>query len=99
MTKVESVREIISTKAHKRTAKNVAYEFQDFGVRLAQDLSDLRRKSFYIRLSKQFKRVDLERARDYALGYEKAKSKAKIFMWFLKEMGVLGQRPESTKVS
>ena len=89
---IQSIKEIISGKGRKRIPKNIAYEFQDFGVRLSQALGDLRRKSFYIKLSKQVERQYLERARDYALGYTKAKSKARVFMWYLKEMGALGKR-------
>lgn len=83
---IKSVKDIISARARVKTAKNIAYEFQDFGVRLAHSLGDMRRKSFYIKLSKEVDRSILERARDYALGYYKAKSKAKVFMWMLKEL-------------
>lgn len=78
--------QIIKGQAKKNIPKNIAYEFQEFGVRLAHDLGDLPRKSYYIKLSKQVERRYLERARDYALGYNKPKSKAKVFMWFLKEL-------------
>ena len=80
---------IFKNQAKKGIPKNIAYEFQEFGVRLAYALGDLKRKSYYIKLSKQLERDKLERAHDYALGYNKPKSKAKIFMWFLKEMGAL----------
>lgn len=82
---IQSVREIIEKRLNKKNPKNIAYEFQDFGVRLAHELNDTKRKSFYIKLAKEHPRQTLERARDYALGYSKARSKAKIFMWFLKE--------------
>ena len=78
--------QIIKNQAKKAIPKNIAYEFQEFGVRLAHDLGDLKRKSYYIKLSKQVERQLLERARDYALGYNKPKSKAKVFMWFLKQV-------------
>lgn len=78
--------QIIKNQSKKGIPKNIAYEFQEFGVRLAYDLGDLKRKSYYIKLSKQVERQLLERARDYALGYNKPKSKAKIFMWMLKEL-------------
>ncbi len=82
----QSLSQIIKSQGKKRVPKNIAYEFQEFGVRLAHDLEDLRRKSYYIKLSKQVDRAKLERARDYALGYNKPKSKARLFMWFLKEL-------------
>lgn len=83
---IKSVKDIIISRSRIKTAGNIAYEFQDFGVRLAQSLNDVARKSFYIKLSKEVDRATLERARDFAIGYEKAKSKAKVFMWFLKEL-------------
>ena len=82
---MKSIKEIIEERAKKKSAKNIAYEFQDFGVRLAEELNDTKRRSCYIKLAKNHPRHILERARDYALGYTKARSKAKIFMWFLKE--------------
>jgi len=87
---VQSVKDIITARSKIRLAKNIAYEFQDFGVRLAHSLNDMPRKSFYIKLSKEVDRPTLERARDFALGYEKAKSKAKVFMWFLHELKARG---------
>ena len=85
---MKSIKEIIEERTEKKSAKNIAYEFQDFGVRLAEELNDTKRRSFYIKLAKNHPRHILERARDYALGYTKARSKAKIFMWFLKESKV-----------
>ncbi|MCL5003658.1 MAG: hypothetical protein M1352_00060 [Patescibacteria group bacterium] len=87
---VHSVKEIINTKANKRIPKNIAYEFQDFGVRLAQSLGDLKHKSFYIKLSKEVDRSVLEKARDLASDYPKAKSKARVFMWYLHELRARG---------
>lgn len=83
---IKSVKDIIKARSRIKTAGNIAYEFQDFGVRLAHSLNDMSRRSFYIKLSKEVDRATLERARDFALGYEKAKSKAKVFMWFLTEL-------------
>lgn len=84
---IKSIKEIIEDKIKKKAAKNIAYEFQDYGVRLATDLEDLKHKSFYIKLAKEYPRNLLDSAKEYALGYTKAKSKAKIFMWFLRQRG------------
>jgi len=83
---IRSIKEIIQTKARRKVPKNIAYEFQDFGVRLSQSLGDLKNKSLYIKLSKEVERGILERARDFALGYHKPKSKGKVFMWYLNEL-------------
>ncbi len=82
---IRSVKEIIEDRLKKRVAKNIAYEFQEFGVRLSEELNDHKHKTYYIKIAKEYPRSLIEQARDYALGYSKAKSKAKIFMWYLKE--------------
>lgn len=61
------------------------HEFQVYGYRLAEELGDLRHKSLYIKLAKELPREVLEEA----LGFvktSKAKSKARLFMWKLKEI-------------
>lgn len=70
----------------KKSAKYVTHEFQDYGYRLAVKLDDLKHKSLYIKLAKTTKRPYLDQALSYALDYPKAKNKAKIFMWKLKEL-------------
>lgn len=85
---VRSIKEILEERKNKKMPRNIAHEFQDYGVRLAQDLGDQRRKAFYIKLAKECPRHILESAREYASGYSRAKSKAKIFMWFLTENNV-----------
>lgn len=64
----------------------ITQEFQDYGYRLACDLNDLKHKSLYIRLAKKEKRSLLEQARRYVIDAEHARSKAKLFMWKLKEL-------------
>lgn len=92
---IKTIKEILEEKRRKKNLGNIAYEFQDYGVRLAEALNDLRRKSFYIKLAKEQTRSVLEAAKEYALGYTKARSKAKIFMWFLKEKGILEAKSDS----
>ena len=86
---IRTIREIIEEKLKRDHHGNIAHEFQDYGVRLSEELGDSRRRSFYIKLAKEQPRAALEAAKEYALGYHKPKSKAKIFMWFLKEKGIL----------
>jgi len=65
--------------------KYVSQEFQDYGLRLAHELNDLAHKSLYIRLAKKEKRSLLELARSYVADAH-VRSKAKVFMWKLKEL-------------
>ncbi|MBD3362167.1 hypothetical protein GF362_00425 [Candidatus Dojkabacteria bacterium] len=70
----------------KKSAKYITKEYQDYGVRLAHKLNDPDHKSLYIKLAKEEKRGLLEKAASFALDYPNAKSKAKVFMWKLKEL-------------
>ena len=49
-------------------------------------MKDLKHKSLYIKLAKTTDRNMMEEAFAYAKHYNKAKNKARIFMWKLKEM-------------
>jgi hypothetical protein len=64
----------------------ITQEFQDFGYRMAMELDDLPHKSLYMRLSKTVDRLILERALSFVSDAQNAKSKAKLFMWKLKEL-------------
>ena len=76
--------------------KYVTKEFQDYGYRLAVQLNDLKHKSLYIKLAKERSRHDIEKALRFAKDYPKARNKAKIFMWKLKELGD-AKKDEKTK--
>lgn len=80
--------------------KHIFYEFQDYAYRLANDLDDLRHKSLYFRLVKFEKREILQKARDFAIDYpisnKKDSSRAKIFMWAMKQLKEYGRIPSST---
>lgn len=66
--------------------KYISQEFQDYGYRLACELDDLKHKSLYMRLAKQEDRALLEQARIFVKEAYDVKSKAKLFMWKLKEL-------------
>lgn len=65
---------------------NVSREFQFYGYELAKKLSDLKHKALYIKLAKEEPRDLLEKAYRFAIDYREAKSKAKLFMFKLKEL-------------
>lgn len=64
----------------------ISQEFQDFGYRLAVELDDLKHKSLYIKLAKEVNRAILEQARTFVIDADNAKSKAKLFMWKVKQL-------------
>lgn len=65
--------------------KFISREFQKYGYDLALELGDLEHKALYIKLSKEVPRAILEKAR-YFVKDSKARSRAKLFMWKLKEL-------------
>lgn len=64
----------------------ITQEFQDFGYRLAVELNDLKHKSLYIKMAKTVDRSVLERALSFVKDAYNAKSKAKLFMWKVKQI-------------
>lgn len=64
----------------------ITQEFQDFGYRLAVELDDLKHKSLYIKMAKNTDRSVLERALSFVKDAHSAKSKARLFMWKVKQI-------------
>ncbi|MCA9372616.1 hypothetical protein KC921_00790 [Candidatus Woesebacteria bacterium] len=64
----------------------ITQEFQDFGYRLSCELGDEKHKSLYIKLAKTVPRKLLEEARSFVIDADSAKSKARLFMWKLKQL-------------
>lgn len=65
--------------------KYISREFQKYGYNLAGELGDMEHKALYIKLSKEVPRAILEKAR-YFVKDSKARSRARLFMWKLKEL-------------
>jgi len=66
--------------------KYISREFQDYGYRLAEKLSDLKHKALYIKLAKEQPRSLLEEALNFVKDASNVKNRAKLFMWKLKEL-------------
>jgi len=65
--------------------KYISREFQSYGIYLSEELGDYKHKSLYIRLAKTVPRAILEKALSFVKDAN-AKSKAKLFMWKMKEL-------------
>lgn len=78
--------DILAKYQPKEDGKYISREFQDYGYRLAVDLDDLAHTSLYIRLAKTIPRGILDSARAFAVDAPNARSKARIFMWKLREL-------------
>ena len=66
--------------------KYITQEWQDYGYRLAVALDDLKNKSLYIKLAKELPRAWLEEAKNFVKDAYEVRSKARLFMWKLKEI-------------
>lgn len=76
----------ILDKYTPKEGKYISREFQDYGYRLAVDLDDLAHKALYMKLAKTTPRGLLDSARGFAMDAPNARSKARIFMWKLREL-------------
>jgi hypothetical protein len=65
--------------------KYISREFQKYGIYLSETLNDDKHKSLYIRLAKTVPRAILEKALTFVKDAN-ARSKAKLFMWKMKEL-------------
>jgi len=83
--------DILAKYEPKKEGKYISQEFQDYGYRLAVDLSDLAHKSLYIRMAKTVDRKILEAARSFVVDAEHANSKGRLFMWKVQELKAKGK--------
>lgn len=82
----QKVSEYDQRQAGKEQQSFINHEFQDYGMRLAHRMGDLKMKAFYIRAAKTMPRALLEDAAAFADTYNNARNKGKIFSWKLGEL-------------
>ncbi|MBI2601003.1 hypothetical protein HYW42_03555 [Candidatus Daviesbacteria bacterium] len=83
---MKQINKILDEVLYKDRPKNISHEFQFYGCFLAESLDDTKHYSLYIKLAKNTPRHLLDEALSYTKGYLKAKSKARVFMWRLKQL-------------
>ena len=66
--------------------KRISREWQDYAYRLALELGDTAHTSLYMRLVKNTPRFLVEEAKNFVKDAFEVKSKAKLFMWKLKQL-------------
>ncbi len=83
----ERVGAVLKKKFEKVGPVYAKHEFQEYGIRLSEELHDARHKSFYIKLSKEKPRGLLEQAKIFAKDYNtKSVNRGKLFTWKLSEL-------------
>ncbi len=88
---MESVKDILK-KFDPLKDKYISREYQSFGIYLSQKLDDERHKSLYIKFAKTIPRPVLEEALRFVID-AKARKKAALFMWKLKQLGAFQKYP------
>ncbi|MDD5147463.1 MAG: hypothetical protein PHV63_02900 [Candidatus Daviesbacteria bacterium] len=83
---MKSIKKIIGETKFKNRPKNISREFQMYGVYLAESLGDTKHYSLYIKLAKEIDRKILEEALNFTKDYYRARNKAQVFMWRLKQL-------------
>jgi hypothetical protein len=84
---MESLKEILKKRFKDKGPVRARYEFQEYGIRLAEELHDKGHKALYIKLAKERDRHLLESARIFATEFETPKAnRGPLFMWKLKEL-------------
>lgn len=68
----------------KAKKSNITKPYQFFGIWIAQNLDDYKNIPLYIKLAKEQDKVLLESAISYIKDYPNAKSKSRLFLWYLK---------------
>jgi len=94
---MQSIGDILEKKSVTSDHRN-KYEFQAYGNRLAEEFSDPKHRSLYIKLAKEEDRNLLELAREYVMGAEKVTQKGRLFMWKLSELKKARKEKEQSKV-
>jgi hypothetical protein len=82
---MKSMKDLIDENKSPERNKYVSREYQDYGYRLAMELSDEKHKALYIKLAKEADRAILEQARRFVID-SNADNKGALFMWKMKEL-------------
>lgn len=81
-----SLQSILSKYELEEKQRRISREWQDYAYRLAVELEDVAHTSLYMRLCKNTKRHILEEARVFVKGAMKVRSRARLFMWKVKQL-------------
>lgn len=83
---MKKISDALGKAADTKRPKNISREFQLYGIYLAEQLNDTQHNSLYIKLAKTLPRKILDEALSYVKDYPNAKSRARLFMWKIKDL-------------
>ena len=81
----KSIGDLLKRYQQPTANQSISYEHQDFGMRLAAELGDHKRKSLYIKMARDKDRAVLEKAL-YFVKDAAAHNPAALFMWKVKQL-------------
>lgn len=91
---MKSIKDVL-LKFNPLEDKYISREYQSYGIYLAEQLGDYRRRGLYIKMAKTIPRAVLEKALSFVKDATNAKRKGALFMWKLTEMGVLKKKKKN----
>jgi len=83
---MQKVGEVIAKYKLDAKDKYLSREFQKYAYDLSEELGDAKHRSLYMKLAKETPRGLLESARSFVKDAINARSKARLFMWKLKQL-------------
>lgn len=96
---MQRIGETLKKYKNSNRDKFISREFQKYGYDLAVELGDEKHKALYIKLAKTTPRGHLEAARSFVKDAVHARSKARLFMWKLKQLQQLKAAKKKANMS
>ena len=84
---MKSIKDIL-VKFDPMEDKYISREFQSYGIYLAEELGDYKKRAMYIRLAKNVPRAILEKSLSFVKDAN-ARSKPKLFLWKMKNINCI----------
>lgn len=94
---MQKIGDLVGKYKTENSDKYVSQEFQKYAYELAKDLDDLGHKSLYMKIVKESPRSFVERARSFVADATGARSKARLFMWKLKQIKLEAKDKEAKR--
>ena len=82
--------DVLQGRKTQKKGSQLYYEFQYYGVLLAEKLNDQEHTSLYMKLAKEVDHSLLEQSLDFVRGSANVKNKVGLFMW---KLGKLKEKP------
>lgn len=82
---MKTIKSVLENRDFTKQDKYLTRDFQEFGLKIAEELNDFGHKALYIKLAKTKDRAILQSALSFVVDSQ-ARNKGALFMWKLKEL-------------